>query len=81
MFSVCEASSYLWNSFVYIGKYAVETPEEKALVKQLGKSNAVISQLMNDLFGYGCHLYVDNSLREKCPNTEYFLVRIFLYSV
>ena len=37
MFSVCQVSSYLWNSFVYIGKYAVETPVEQALVKQLGE--------------------------------------------
>ena len=25
-------------------------------------------------------LFVKNSLREKCPNTEFFLFRIFLYS-
>ena len=24
---------------------------------------------------------VNDTLREKCPNTEFFLVRIFLYSV
>ena len=27
------------------------------------------------------NLVVDSTLREKCPNTELFLVRIFLYSV
>ena len=27
-----------------------------------------------------CHGMVYNPLREKCPNTEFFLVRIFLYS-
>ena len=26
------------------------------------------------------HFPVVNSLREKCPNTEFFLIRIFLYS-
>ena len=24
---------------------------------------------------------MEKALREKCPNTEFFLVRIFLYSV
>ena len=30
-----------------------------------------------------CFYYLDQdlALREKCPNTELFLVRIFLYSV
>ena len=40
------------------------------------------------LDGYAMLLYVDDalsvllrcSLREKCPNTEFFLVRIFLHS-
>ena len=60
MFSICEDVGYLWNSFVYIGKDALETPEEQALAKQLGKSGAVIPKLMSDLYGYGYHLYVDN---------------------
>ena len=60
MFSLCEVSGYLWNNFVYIGKGATKTPEEVALVKQLGKSGAVIPKLKSDLYGYGYHLYVDN---------------------
>ena len=42
MFSVCEVSGYFWNSFGYIGKNAVETPEEQGLVKRLGKSGTVV---------------------------------------
>jgi len=60
MFSVCEVTGYLWNSFIYVGKDALETPDEQAFVKQLGKSGAVVPKLMNDLYGYGYHLYVDN---------------------
>ena len=60
MFSVCEVSGYFWNSFGYIGKNAVETPEEQGLVKRLGKSGTVVWQLMNDLYGYGYHPYVGN---------------------
>ena len=60
MFSVCEVSGYLWNSFIYIGKNANETLEEQAFVKELGKSGAVVPKLMRDLYGNGYHLYVDN---------------------
>ena len=60
MFSVCEVSGYLWNSFVYVGKNANETLEEQALVKELRKSSAVVPKLMSDLYGNGYHLQVDN---------------------
>ena len=60
IFSVCEVSVYLWNSFVYVGKNANETLEEQAFVKELGKSGAVVPKLMSDLYGNGYHLYVDN---------------------
>ena len=56
MFSVCEVSGYLWNSFVYVGKNANETLEEQALVKELRKSSAVVPKLMSDLYGNGYHL-------------------------
>ena len=56
MFSVCEVSGYLWNSFIYIGKNANETLEEQAFVKELGG----VPKLMRDLYGNGYHLYVDN---------------------
>ena len=32
------------------------------------------------LLCFSWHFFVDFTLREKCPNTEFFLVRIFLYS-
>ena len=60
MFSVCEVSGYLWNSFVYVGKNAYETLEKQAFVKELGKSSAVFPKRMSDLCGNGYHLYVDN---------------------
>ena len=60
MFSLCEVSGYLWNSFVYLGKEANTSPEEAALQKELGKSGAVVPKLMSELYGKGHHLYVDN---------------------
>ena len=60
MFSLCEVSGYLWNSFVYVGKDAVETNEHKELAKNLGKSGAVVPKLMSDLFDKGYHFCIDN---------------------
>ena len=60
MLSLCEVSGYLWNSFVYVGKDAVETNEHKELAKNLGKSGAVVPKLMSDLFDKGYHLYINN---------------------
>ena len=60
MFSICEASGYLWNSFVYLGKEANLSDVDKQLEKDLGKSGAVVPKLISDLFGLGSHLYVDN---------------------
>ena len=57
MFSICELSGYLWNSFVYVGKNANETIEEQAFVKQLEKSGAVVPKLMSGLYGNVYHLY------------------------
>ena len=37
MFSLCGVTGYLWNSLVYVGKDATETPEKQALVKNLEK--------------------------------------------
>ena len=56
MFSVCDVSGYICNSFVYVRKNANETFEEQAFVKELGKSGAVVPKLMNDLYGNGYHL-------------------------
>ena len=57
MFSICELSGYLWNSFVYVGKNANKTIEEQAFVKQLGKSGTVVPKLMSGLYGNVYHLY------------------------
>ena len=45
MFSVCEVSGYLWNSFVYVGKNANETLEEQAFVKELGRAVLLFQNL------------------------------------
>jgi hypothetical protein len=60
MFSLCETSGYLWNSYVYLGKEPDDNLSDKALVQRLGKSGAVVPRLMEMLLGKGYHVYVDN---------------------
>ena len=45
---------------VYLGKEAIMSNEEQEYIKKLGKSRTVVTKLMADLYGKGCHLYVDN---------------------
>ena len=56
--SICEVSCYLWNSFVYIGKDPSADNDE--LEKEVGKSSAVVTKLIEKLYVKGYHLYVDN---------------------
>ena len=63
MFSLCEVSGCLWNSFVYIGKDSSADNDE--LEKELGKSGAVVPRLMQDLYGKSYRLYVDNWYRSE----------------
>ena len=51
MFSLCKTTGYLWSSYVYLGK---------ELDVRLGKSGAVIPQLMDDLLGKAYKLFIDN---------------------
>ena len=60
LFSLCEDSGYLWNSYIYLGKNENLTEEEKLWDSHLGKSGAVVPRLMNGLFGVGYKLYLDN---------------------
>ena len=60
MFSLCENSGYLWNSFVYLGKEPNRNGDDPQLVRRLGKSGAVIPRLMETLLNKGYRLYVDN---------------------
>ena len=60
MFSLCENSGYLWNSFVYLGKEPNRNYDDPQLVRRLGKSGAVIPRLMETLLNKGYRLYVDN---------------------
>ena len=62
LFSLCEDSGYMWNSFVYLGKEASEIvcESDENIVKQMGKSGAVVISLCQDLLGEGYKIYVDN---------------------
>lgn len=60
VFSLCETSGYLWNSFVYLGKEPNRNGDDPELVQRLGKSGAVISRLTENLLNKGYRLYVDN---------------------
>ena len=60
MFSLCDVSGYLLNSFVYLGKETIMSNEEQEYIKKLGKSVAVVPKVKRDLYGKGYHLYVDN---------------------
>ena len=60
MFSLCETSGYLWNSYVYLGNEPEQHAGDRQLVNRLGVSGAVIPRLMEDLLGKGYHVYVDN---------------------
>ena len=60
MFSLCEVSEYLWNSFVYLGKNYNPTEDEINYERELGKSGAVVPKLMSSLYNQGYHLYIDN---------------------
>ena len=53
MFSLCETTGYLWNSYVYLGKVAEAAATDMEMVRKLGKSGAVISRLMEGLLGKG----------------------------
>ena len=50
---------------MYLCKNEMATAEEKELKKQLGKSGAVVPQLVSDLFDFGYKLYVDNWYTSK----------------
>ena len=43
MFSLCELSGCLWNSFVCLGKEAIMSNEEQEYIKKLEKSVAAVS--------------------------------------
>ena len=58
MFSLCQVSDYLKNSFVYIGKDP--SAGNNDLEKELGKTDAVVPKMKQDLCRKTYHLYVDN---------------------
>lgn len=60
MFSLCETTGYLWNSYVYLGKEPDAAAADQQLICRLGKIGAVIPRLMEGLLGKGYKLFVDN---------------------
>ena len=59
LFSLCEDSGYLWNSFVYLGKTTINENQHQ-LERRNGKSGIVVTSLLSDILGLGCKLFVDN---------------------
>ena len=59
MFSLCEDSGCLWNSFVYLGKTTINENQHQ-LERRIGKSGVVVTSLLSDLLGLGYKLFVDN---------------------
>lgn len=60
MFSLCETTGYLWNSYVYLGKEPDAAAGDQQLIHRLGKSGAVIPRQMEGPLGKGYKLFVDN---------------------
>ena len=60
LFSLCENSGYLWNSYVYLGKEPDRHATDRQLVNRLGSSGAVIPRLMENPLDKGYRVYVDN---------------------
>ena len=63
MFSLCETTGYLWNSYIYLGKVPEAAATDMEMVRRLGKSGAVTSRLMEGILGKGYNkqkLHVDN---------------------
>ena len=51
LFSVCEDSGYLWNSFVYLGKNPGNDNENLEWKNRIGKTKVIVVSLAKDLFG------------------------------
>ena len=64
LFSLCENSGYLWNSYVYLGKEP--DMHDRQLVNRLGSSGAVIPRLMENPLDKGYRVYVDNWYTAAC---------------
>ena len=58
IFSLCEDTGYLYNSQVYLGKHSDAAPDD--VINQLGKTGAIVVNLMEHLLGKGYQLYLDN---------------------
>ena len=60
LFSLCEDSGYLWNSFVYLRRNPGNDNENLELKNRTGKTGVIVVSLAKNLFGLGYKLYVDN---------------------
>ena len=59
LFSLCEDSGYLWNSFVYLGKTTINENQHQ-LERRISKYGIVVTSLLSDLLGLSYKLFVDN---------------------
>ena len=53
MFSLCETTGYLWNSYVYLGKVPNAVATDMEMVRRMAKSCAVIPRLLESLIEKG----------------------------
>ena len=53
MFSLCETTGYLSNSYVYLGKVPNAVATDMEMVRRMGKNDAVILRLLEGLLGKG----------------------------
>ena len=60
MFSQCEDSGYLWNSFLYLGKNPGNDNENLELENRIGKTGVIVVPLAKDLLSLAYKLYVGN---------------------
>ena len=73
MFSLCENSGHLWNSYVNLGKEPDRHAADRQLVNRLGSSGAVMPRLMENLLITG--MPVKPSLL-TCQNMMQLLVAL-----
>ena len=60
IFSLCETTGYLWNSYVYLDKVPNVVVTDMEMLWRLGESGTVIRRLMEGLLGKGYKLHVYN---------------------
>ena len=60
LFSLCEDSGYLWNSFLYLGKTTIMKINTSQKGELANQALLLFTSLLSDLLGLGYKLFVDN---------------------